>query len=113
MVPALAKSPVALSGLTIWSGDVTPAAGADVACRPAVDGDPAIRRFSPRDQIRYAFQVFGSSSDVQVTVLRDGREVSKVDGGTLTGLSPGNYVLHVAAIRGRDRADQYLDFEVR
>jgi hypothetical protein len=46
-------------------------------------------------------------------VLRDGREVSKVDGGTLTGLSPGNYVLHVAAIRGRDRADQYLDFEVR
>lgn len=113
MIPALAQSPVALSGLTIWSGDDTPAAGADVACGPAADGDAAVRRFSSRDKIRYAFQVFGSGADVQVTVLRDGREVLKADGGSLTGLAAGNYVLHVAAIKGRERADQYLDFEMR
>jgi hypothetical protein len=114
-IPDLKRSPLALSGVTLWTGDAPSKPPPDPVIRPAADSDPAVRRFSAGGVVKYASQVFGNAAAVRAQVLRDGREVSSSPGaaGSLSGLPPGQYMLHVSATRGRDRADQFRAFEIR
>jgi hypothetical protein len=126
VVPDPRRGAPALSGISLWAGNAPLEAGGDVAYRPAADGDPAVRRFSRSDEVRYAFQAFGSVDDIRVSLLRDGQELQAAtarsgDTGLVSGRLPvaglkaGAYVLHVSAARGKgaERTDEFVDFEIQ
>jgi hypothetical protein len=131
VIPDLRRGGLAISGVTLWSGDAPATPMGDVAYRPADSGDPAVRRFQAGEEMRYSFRVFGGSAealDVRLRVLRDGQEVAAAPltlaaGGEargvfpLAGLAPGDYLLGVAASIGPGKkavkAEQWVDFAVR
>jgi hypothetical protein len=132
LIPDLHRGGLALSGLTLWSGDAPAAAEGDVSYRPAIAGDPAVRQFRAGDELRYSFRLFGAAPgalDVRVRVLRNGQEViaapvAAASGDLFTGvlplkgMAPGDYVIGVVAASGAgkaraQRAEQWVDFAVR
>src|SRR5205085_11000780 len=64
IVPDLRRSALALSGISVWTGDTPPAPTPDIAYRSARDRDPAVRRFTAGESVRYSFRVFGSPDEV-------------------------------------------------
>jgi hypothetical protein len=129
VIPDLKRTPLAISGVTLWTGDAPRPAAGDVAYRPASVGDPAVRRFRVGEEVRYDCRVFGAANDIRVRVLRGGKEIAAASvpagaGGAvngtlpLSGIEPGDYVLGIiasgAAAKGKpQRAEQWVDFEIR
>jgi len=125
LIPDLKKSRFALSGLTVWSGGTAPAPSADIAYRPLNGSDPAVRHFRAADELHYSLRVLGDADGVKLRlqVLRDGKEVTATPDApatgklSLKGLSSGAYVLGVIAsspaAKKIERAEQWIDFEVR
>jgi len=118
VVPDLHRTPLALSGITLWSGAAQLPPTAAIAYRPPNPADPAERRFRVGSQLRYSFDIFGSHEEAPTTAMRilhDGQEVAA---GLATGtfpldtLPPGDYVLGISAQTGKLRADQWIDFTV-
>jgi VWFA-related protein len=118
VVPDLRRTPLALSGITLWSGDLPSPPSAVVTYRPPNPADPAERRFRAGSRLHFAFDLLGPQEDSPATtlhILRDGHEVATGPAnGTfeLGNLPPGNYVLGVVAQLKQQHAEQWIDFTV-
>jgi hypothetical protein len=118
-LPDLRRKAMAVSRVELWTADRAPAPSGDMVYRPAADGDPASRRFGAGNEVHYAFRTFGEPDEIRLRVLRAGHEVwsrsKAAPAGVLPidGLSPGVYVLGVAALKKAERAEEWIDFEIQ
>ena len=126
VIPDLRTAALALSGITLWSGEAPAPATADPVYRAAEGADPAVRRFAEGTPIHYSVRALGGAPapvSVLLRILRDGHEVAGLPAAPLTGklpvagLPPGAYVLGVTAssqaARKGGHAEQWIDFQIR